>query len=50
MITKQHLRAILKGDKKVMKIKDVKFCNCPSFDEIGVKALYEKVVQNPAVK
>ena len=28
----------------------VKFCNPPAYDEIGVKALYEKVVSYPEVK
>lgn len=27
----------------------VKFCNAPAFDEIGVKSLYEKVVSGPGM-
>ena len=29
---------------------NVKFCNPPAYDEIGVKALYDKVVSYPEVK
>jgi len=28
---------------------DVKVCNPPAYDEIGVKALYEKVVEQPTM-
>ena len=47
MITKSFLKSILKGEKKLLKMADVRFINAPAFDEIGVKALYEKVVENP---
>ena len=44
MVTKDHLKLILTGEKKFLKMKEVRFCNPPSYDEIGVKNLYEKVV------
>ena len=45
IVTKDHLRDVLSGKKSLLKIKDVNFCNPPAFDEIGVKALYEKVLK-----
>ena len=50
MITKDHLKDVLAGKKKLLKIKDVNFCNPPAFDEIGVKNLFEKVMRMPEVK
>ena len=44
-INKDFLRDVLRGKKKLLKMKEVNFCNVPSYDEIGVKALYEKVVK-----
>ena len=44
MVSRDHLKAVLKGDKKFLKMNEVNFCNVPAFDEIGVKALYERVV------
>ena len=47
MLTKDHLKAILKGEKELLKMEDVRFCNPPAFDEIGVKALYDRVIKRP---
>ena len=44
MITKDHMKSVLKGEKEFFKMADVKFIHVPAYDEIGVKALYEKVV------
>ena len=49
MINKDHLRSILKGDKSLLKMSEVKFCNVPAYDEIGVKALYKKVLKLPGM-
>ena len=46
-INKDHLRDILRGEKKLLKMSEVNFCNVPAYDEIGVKALYSKVVNLP---
>ena len=43
-VTKDHLKNVLSGKKSLLKMKQVNFCNPPAFDEIGVKALYEKVL------
>jgi len=48
-VNKDYLRDILKGDKSLFKMKDVNFCNVPAYDEIGVKALYGKVVSLPGI-
>ena len=45
MLTKDHLKAILSGEKELLKLSEVRFCNAPAYDEIGVKALYDKVIQ-----
>ena len=47
MVTKDHLKLVLTGAKKFLKMSAVRFCNPPAFDEIGVKALYQKIVAQP---
>ena len=47
MITKDFLKEVLKDEKALLKMKQVNFCNPPAYDEIGVKALYIKVVAMP---
>jgi len=46
MVTKDHLKAVLAGRKHLLKMNVVSFVNVPAFDEIGVKAMYDKVVQS----
>ena len=43
-VTKEFLKAVLTGEKKLLKMTDVKFCNVPAYDEIGVKAMYSKAI------
>ena len=45
MVTKDFMKSVLGGKKALMKMNQVKFCNPPAFDEIGVKRLYNKVIQ-----
>jgi hypothetical protein len=47
MLTKDHLKAILSGEKELMKMSEVRFCNPPAFDEISVKAMYDKAIKRP---
>ena len=47
MVTKDHLKEVLSGDKKLLKMQEVRFINIPSFDEISVKAMYDKAVAQP---
>ena len=44
MVNKNFFKDVLAGKKDLFRIFDVKFCNVPAFDEIGVKALYDKVI------
>jgi len=41
MVTTEYLKQILRGDKKLMKMADVRQCNPPHYDEISVQELYE---------
>ena len=45
MITKDHLKQVLGGQQKFLKMKEVSFINAPAFDEIGVKNLYARIIQ-----
>ena len=45
VVTKDFLKDVLSDKKKFIKIKNVGFCNAPAYDEIGVKALYNKVLK-----
>ena len=47
MVTKDHLKLILSGEKKFLKMQEVRFINPPAYDEIGVKNLYDRVVKLP---
>ena len=47
MITKEFLKQVLTGDKMLLKMSEVKFVNLPAYDEIGVKALYDKAMEQP---
>ena len=40
MTTKDFLKEVLSGKKKLLKMLDVRFINVPSYDEISVKAMY----------
>ena len=46
-ITKDFLKDVLQGKKKLLKMAEVRFINAPLFDEIAVKHLYNDVVQQP---
>ena len=42
MFTKDFAKEIFSGNKKLLKLKDVKFVNIIRYDELSVKGLYEK--------
>ena len=44
-VTKDFLKDVLQGKKNLLKMDQVKFVNVPAFDEIGVKYVYQKVLQ-----
>ena len=49
MFTKDHFKLVLAGKKKLLKMPYVKFCNPPAYDEVGVKALYDKILNQPGM-
>jgi hypothetical protein len=44
MVTKDHLKAVLAGDKKFLRMSEVRYINVPTYDEISVLRLYNKVI------
>ena len=50
MVTKDFLKAVLKGEKKMLKQTQVKMCSVPHYGEIGVKHQYTKALQLPGMK
>ena len=49
MVTPQHLKAILKGEKKLLKAAVVKHFNPPRYDEISVVQLYDYCIKMPGI-
>ena len=43
------MKEVLSGKKKLLKMSEVRFINVPTYDEVSVKALYDKVVSNPDI-
>ena len=50
MVTKDFMKDVLQGKKKLLKMHQVKFINAPLFDEIAVKHLYADVSKLPLTK
>ena len=50
MVTKDYLKEVLQGRKKMLKMNEVRFINPPLFDEIAVKHLYHDVSQQALVR
>ena len=44
-MTKDFLKDVLQGKRKLLKMNEVRFINVPAFNEIAVKYLYDDVVQ-----
>ena len=40
VVTKDHLKAVLKGDKQLLKKAEVKYITVPMYEELSVKAIY----------
>ena len=49
-VTKDFLKDVLQGKKKLLKMKDVNFINPPLFDEISLKHLYKDISIMPLTK
>ena len=50
MFTREFSKALFAGDKKLMKMKDVKFISTPKYDEISVKKLYPILIDLDGMK
>ena len=50
MVTREYMKDVLQGKKKLKKIHEVSFINAPPFDEIGVKNIYDDVVKQEKMK
>ena len=50
MVTKDFLKDVLVGKKKLLRMSEVRFINPPLYDEIAVKHLYNDVSKQPLVK
>jgi len=49
MTSKDFLKGVLKGEKSLLKMTEVRFINPPAFDEIGIKALYDEALKMPGM-
>ena len=49
-LTKEWIRLILSGEKKLLPLKDVKPINVGNYQEISVKGLYEDFANRPLLK
>ena len=49
MLTAPWLKQILKGEKTLLKAKDVKICNPPRYDEISVSNLSDECIKLPGM-
>ena len=47
MFTREFAKEILKGTKKLLKLREVKFVQVVKYDELAVKHLYEKLLTLP---
>ena len=45
MLTKDMLRDVFSGKKGMMKLVMVRFISVPKYDELSVKALYDKIIK-----
>ncbi len=49
-MTKDHLKAVLIGRKKLLKLKEVNEVVVPFYDELSVKAWYAKMLVRPELQ
>ena len=50
MITHDHLKLVMKGEKGFLKMSDVRFTNIPKFDECSVLKHYDLMMQREELK
>ena len=49
MMTNPFLKGVLKGEKKLLKQAEARYCNPPQYDEISVAQLYDTCIQMPGM-
>ena len=47
MFTREFAKEVLKGEKKLMKLREVQFVQVVKYDELSVKTLYQKLIALP---
>ena len=47
MFTREFAKEVLRGDKKLLKLKEVKFIEVVKYDELAVKHLYGEFIELP---
>lgn len=49
-VNRDYLRLILKGEKKLLKMDQVKMVHVPKYDELSVKGIYAQVSEDPELQ
>ena len=49
-VTKDYMKAILRGEKKLFGKTDVRHIKVTKYDELSVKTIYPKLIQRPELK
>ena len=49
MVTKNQLKKVIKDDKKILTMQEVRFINVPAYDELSVKKIYSKSISLPGM-
>jgi len=49
MFTRKFAKEVLKGDKKLLKLREVQFVQVVKYDELSVKHLYIDFIELPAM-
>ena len=45
MMTREFIKDILAGNKRLLKLSEVKYINVPKYDELSVKNLYPRLIE-----
>ena len=48
-VNRDFVRAVLLGEKKLLKVSEKRSINVPKYDELGVKHIYPKFKRDPEV-
>ena len=47
MTTKDYLKDVLAGNRKLMRMSDIRFVNIPAYNELNIDNLYLKALKQP---